>query len=216
MSIWNRIRINFRTEVTRLLDQVENHEAVADELLGKARQQLAAAETRLVRLQREREQLDQQQRDAVAKAEQWQTRAVQNATANQELALQCLQRKKAAAELARQREEELVQLDGLVHEVEQELDESRRLIGELNRRKQALAARDLSQRAQQDSRAASGDEELGRLLDRWEEQVRVRELERPMGRGKPVDRLEQQFREEEERDALARELAELKSNLNQA
>ncbi|KAF0095694.1 MAG: PspA/IM30 family protein [Puniceicoccaceae bacterium 5H] len=212
MNLWKRFNLTFRTEVTRLLDEVENHEAVADALLAKARQQLARAEMRLDRLQREREDLDQQQAEARNKAEQWQQRALQHADKDEALALQCLQRKKAAETWERQCTQEAAELEALIHEVEQELAESRRLIAELNRRKQGLAARELTARAQSDTRAAAGDEELTGLLDRWEEKVRARELQRPVTGGKQRDALEHRFAREEEQAELAAELAALRAH----
>jgi len=94
MSLMKRISATLTASVDNLVDQVENHDAVIEASIKKARQASADTRVRLGRLQKDGKRLEARIDKLKMDGDKWQERAVGAAKDDQDKALQCLQRKK--------------------------------------------------------------------------------------------------------------------------
>lgn len=208
MSVFRRITTTLSAQVDRLVGEIENHDAIVETGIRENRRALAKAKVRLARMhedgERMRRRLDGLRRDAEA----WRRRALANE--DEERAIECLRRAKAAAAQA----ESLGRSHCAHQEVEQrltrEVDAVRRRVDGLEHRRSLMRSRE----ATADAASRIRETESGSALDlddtfeRWE--IRVTEAELQSGEAAPLDAFESELIAGEERSALRAELAELK------
>ena len=193
--------------VDGVLAQVENHEAAAGSAIARIRRSTAEARVRLRRVERDAQKL----RETLAREEQavaaWRRRAT--GTENEDKALECVRRHKAA-------ERQVVVLRGRLTEQERahkELSEGiQRLNGrlsELIERRNVMRARQSRAEAAHGMTSATGCVgDIEDVFDRWES--RVGEIEIEIDEVEPVDAFEAAIESEEERATLRLELQRLR------
>ncbi len=198
-------------QMDQALAAVENHEALADSLIRDVRRATAQAKVRLDRVRADGERLRRslaEHREAEAR---WRERARECADSDEERAIDCLRRSRAAARAVPEVERRLAlhesterQLDADVARVEARLEQ-------LVHKRNLMRTRQSSAQAASSAHTADslGDGELDRVFDRWETQITELELEG--GTDADVDPLQLEYSEAEERQQLLAELAELRN-----
>ncbi len=208
MSIIKRLSATLHARLDRVVNQIENHDAVVEAALAESREALARAKVQLARVRQDGERLHKELAEMRGAETAWTERA-RAAADDEATALECLRRRNAArtrqselaAAISRHQESE-ERLGGDVKRAEEQLmrlSEQRNLM-----RTRESAAEALS--------LLSGFErtlpaELDRAFERWS--VRVTETELAAGGADAADPLARGFEAEEERAALRAELAEL-------
>ncbi|MEM6531968.1 MAG: PspA/IM30 family protein [Myxococcota bacterium] len=207
MNRWKRWSVSIRTRLDDVIGQIENHEAVVDEVIRDVHRAAARARVQLRRVQRDgsalRTRLEEERRAVV----DWRARAAR--TEDETRALECLRRAKRAERNAnglatRRAEHERAekQLTGDVRAIESrlsELRERRNLMQTRQSRAEAVSV----VRAPEDSLCSLDD-----VFDRWDS--RITEMEIVTGHGEPSDAFEDEFVTHEEEAELRAELQDLR------
>lgn len=209
MNRWKRWTVSIRTRLDDVIGQIENHEAVVEEMIRDVQRTSARARVQLRRVQRDGNELRHQLSASRAAELEWRDRARKLNDENKERALECLRRSKQAAKTATQlelrvqeheRAEKLLQGD--VKTVESQLSA-------LRGRRNIMRTR--QSQAEAISICAPPDDTLHSLenvFDRWDS--RITEMESVIGRLDTIDEFEETFVSEEEEAALLSELHELR------
>lgn len=208
MKKWfHRYRISLSSRVERVLDQVENHEAVVNAAVKEAREHAARARVKLNRVRRDGEALRERAARLTADAEQWQQRALLCAEKDRERARECLRRRSAA-----QAEHDRLQREATAHErlekqLTSDLQRVEERVRELQRRRHTMAARE--QRAEAAALTTEGEigllDDIEDVFERWEGKLAETEIRADLDH----DDFEDAFAHAENNAALDAELDEL-------
>lgn len=208
MKKWfHRYRISLNSRFERVLDQVENHEAVVKAAVQEAREHAARARVKLNRVHRDGEALRQRAEKLVADADQWQERAIRCAESDRERARECLRRRSAAQAERERLQREAAEHERLEKQLTSDLRRVEERVRELQRRRNSLSARE--QRAE--AAALTAPHETGLLDDiedvfeRWEGKLTETEIRADLDH----DTFEDAFTHAEDNAALDAELDEL-------
>lgn len=209
MNSVKRILISLKTQMSHVVDDFENHEALAtvaiDEIekIGRnSRIQLNRVRNRITELEKK---FEEQQADV----EKWSERAVKLESSDRESALNCVKRLKDAEKqieiLGRQRQQAIAQ----EKKISADLARISEQVGELKTRRESLIAR---QNVVQTTAKAGRDYgnpvgNASSLFDRWENQVLGSEFELPAD--DPTDAFEEHFEKQEYEVDLKETLAKL-------
>ncbi len=209
MSLIKRISTTLTASVDNLVDQVENHDAVIEASIKKARQAAADTRVRLGRLQKDGKQLEARIEKLRMDSEKWHERAVGAAKEDQDKALQCLQRKKQ-----NQGELDLLQKNLVAHRsterhVADNLKKVESRVSELSLQRNSFRSRESAARANHIIQRLEGDHSSGieETFDRWESRLLAQETEYPLM--EVEDLLDNEYIEAEQRLELELELEEL-------
>jgi phage shock protein A len=194
--------------VDGVLAQVENHEATVDAAIVRVRKSVARARVQVRRVDRDHASLEDALATEIEAESAWRQRA--RTTEDEETALECLRRAKAAHRHS-------TRLRNRITEHERSLKELNDGIGELSGRLRELVERRNVMRTRQ-SRAEAihgmavatsplGD--LNDLFERWE--TRVAEVEIAGECGEIADAFESEFERADETAALREELRQMRS-----
>lgn len=206
MNTFRRIKVSISTGVNRLLDSVENHEAVADEAIRQAREAVAKATVRLERVRRDTAALRRRVEELRASETNWEQRALRERDGNRARAVECLERRNHARAEASRLDLALQEQERVETDLVAKLDAMRRRVEELTRRRNLLGVRE------QRARAGAAMEESAdpdAALERWEEQVLAAEIATGSDLAGAADPLERHYRDSEVRSDLEAELDEL-------
>lgn len=212
MKRWKRWTTALVSRIDHVAAQVENHQALAESVIGDVRRAAARAKVQLARVLKDGERLardlGQRREDEI----RWRERARQCAESDEKRAIECLRRSKASH---RQ-----------IPEIERRLEEHRKAETQLGRdvgaieerlatlREQRNLMRTRQSRAEAMSQVAGAESvgcgDLEEVFDRWD--TRITELELDGDSMSHVDSLELEFEETEETEDLLAELAELQAS----
>jgi len=210
MKKWfHRYRISLSSRMERVLDQVENHEAVVEAAIKEAREHAARARVKLNRVHRDGESLRERAKQLTTDAEQWQARAVSCAEENRERARECLRRRTAAQAEQQRLEREAAEHERLEKQLTSDLRRVEERIRQLQRRRHTLAARE--QRAEAAVLTAPGEvgllDDIEDVFERWEGKLTESEIRADLDH----DTFEDAFTHAEDNAALDAELDALLS-----
>ncbi len=206
MKIFKRIQVSCAAGFNRLLDHVENYEAVANESIRSAKSAYAKGQVRLNRVQNDTQKLKARVAEASKQADAWRTRALKAKDANREKAIECLSRRKQAEGDLKKNEDLLKEQERVEAELQSKLKTMRARIDELERKRNLLTVRDQGAKAAEAmADCATSDE----IFERWEEQVLECELSSPEYSESDTDSFTREIQTEEDRAALEAELDEL-------
>jgi phage shock protein A len=197
--------------INSLIDQVENHEAVAEAALGEIQESLLKAKFQLRRIQNEQKKLQEKIHQCRDEESKWRERAIRSEKEDRERAIECVRRMKKlqdeTATLTQQANEHAQlerQLTSDVNAIEAKFDE-------LKRRRSALAARESRAEAFQSVHRNQSGRQVEDAFERWERTVMRTEISAETSSPESVDSLTEQFSSEEERKDLEAMLSELVS-----
>ncbi len=212
MNSIKRLCITMNAHINSMIDQVENHEAVAEAALADIREALGNAKYQLGRLQNEQKQMESREQALRALEIKWKDRAVQastlTGTQNHERAIECVRRlKNTQSELTalgnaitehRNLEKVLVHD---VHGIEEKFND-------LKRRRSMLAARESRAEVLQSISKHESQISAGSAFERWERSILRSEVNSEKA-FEPQDHLNSEFNKEEEQIELEVMLSEL-------
>lgn len=210
MSIFKRVSASLHAHVDKLVGQMENHDAVVEAALKEQRQAVARAKVRLERLSREGERLRREEETARREVSLWTDRARQS-TGDEETALECLRRRRAAQARCDELAEALRRHGAAQEKLARDVGEAEMRVRNLDQQRHLMRTR---QSAAEALRATDGTEGTGPIdveaaFERWSETVTEAELATEPST--QADPLAHRFEEREERDALKAELDALMS-----
>jgi len=212
MNLLRRITATINATMNDVVGRVEDHDAIIDASLQQCRQAAARTRTRLTKVKRDGAQLQSKRDKLVEDIALWTERAIDNADADEEIALNCLKRKKWA-------ETERGRLEGMILEhteiessLQARLEQIEARLREINLKRNSMRSRQSLAEAMQIMEKLDGDSgsTVDDTFERWETVLLERELFASDECTK--DRFEMQFVEQEERESLLQELKTLSVN----
>ena len=205
MHTFKRLFATLTAGFDSFIDQVENHEAVAEAVVADVRRQAARLKVQINRLDTHIRRLNEQRQQALDEAEQWRERALRVAEDDDRRGLYCARQYRDAETRAGQLASQISEHTGLRDNVQRELAAVEDKLNELQMRKTLLSSRSAHA---QSSKVAAGvafaEEDAEGVFERWETQIAQNEYLTAVHAPGPVDPLRTEF-EEEERDASLRE-----------
>lgn len=200
MNSVKKLLISLKTQVSHVVDDFENHEALTavaieeiEKIGRKTRIQLNRVRNRIRALEKN---IEEQKKDV----DKWSKRAVSLESSDRERALNCMKRLKGTEKqieiLSRQHEEAV----GQEKKIAADLARISEQLGELKTRRETLIARqNVAQATGTVSRSTANPAgDVNSVFERWENQVIGSEFEFPADN--PADTFEEEF-EKQEHDA---------------
>lgn len=206
MSLFKRWTSTVYSSFDWMISQVENHEALVSSALREMKQAGAKAHAQLKQIQRDGAAMQRRISELKELEESWKQRALKAHEEDRERALECLQRRKQASSERRTLDEQLLKHSSFEKQLTADLKVIEQRISALKRKKHTLSAR----QHRSDALRASAPEEIGLIaeiddiFERWELKLDQRE-DFSVCR----DTFEDEFIEEESREALNKELEQL-------
>lgn len=203
-----KITVSVSTAIERVLNQMENHEAVAESALRDLQCRLAQAVAQLRRLERIGCALEREHATAQQEATRWRSRA--KASSNDEQAIECLRRCKQGQQRLKELCERLTEQRELEVRLRRDIELLEQRFRALVSRRDALRARESRARAFElvSAELAVDAAPVEDVFERWETTVVEREYLSVTT--DDWDALEAGLASQEERDELLRQLKELR------
>lgn len=213
MNSIKRICISMNAHINSMIDQVENHEAVAEAALSEIRESMANAQYQLVRLQNEQKQMEARELALKALELKWKERAIQAGTGNHERAIECVRRLKGTQAEISSLAGALIEHRNLEKILVNDVRGIEEKFTELKRRRSLLAARESRAEALQSINKHENKIAVGGAFERWERSIMRAEID--TGKlAEPVDHLSLELSIEEEKLELESLLSELLTSEN--
>lgn len=208
MRTFKRLFATLTAGFDSFIDQVENHEAVAEAVVADVRRQAARLKVQLSRLDQHIDRLGRQRQQALEEAQQWRERALRVAEDDDTRGLYCARQYRETEARANRLEEQISEHTGLRASVQRELAAVEDKLNELQLRKTLLSSRSAHADA---SKVAAGvafaEQDAEGVFERWETQITQSEYLTSTGVSVPVDPLRTEFEEQEREAALREQLA---------
>ena len=191
----------------RFVDQVENHEAVAESVIREVTASAARLKVQRQRLLIEIERLHAERESQSGEQAKWRERAAGLASSDEARALECVRRMHRAEARVKELAAQAGSQQQLADQLAADLADVEARLRDLRVRKTSLAARDARSRALIEPAAPT---DTGALFDRWEARVVEAEYGAPTTETlRTADAFEQTFTEEETDAALRSALDEI-------
>ena len=205
MNPFRRLKATITAQFGDFLDQIENHEAVADALIREVERSAAKARVQLRRVKDDGERLGRRVRELGEARAQWTDRALRIGDTDRPRALECVRRIERADGDRRAAEEQLGEQRKLEAQLTRDLASIEENLAQLRRKRNALASRQSRAEA---LRVLQGDDlgiltEIDGIFARWETKVTEYEVSGGAGDGGgEADDLATGFLREEEKVRL--------------
>lgn len=206
MSLINRIYATVTARVDRVVSEIENHDAVIESAIRDNQQSLARAKVRFNRLQADGRRI-RQRLDQLQKAEQqWSDRARNNAEGNEQIALQCLKKRRECRQQIATLESTLAEHDNAESRLASNMKTVEQRLRDINQQRNLMRSRESTAEAMRTFNAIKGycGVNIDDTFEKWE--TRVLEAELASGDVETTDELEERFIEKEEIEDLRLEL----------
>ncbi len=218
MGVFDRISRMIRSNISELLDKVEDPEKVLQQIVIDMQQDLREAKLQVAAAIRDQKKLETRYQETLATADKWEKQAISAVEAgNDTLAREILRRKQTAEQLARGYKVQLDEQSESVQSLRTSLATLQAKIEEARRRKDLLIARQKRAQAQKTiSKTMGGMSKSSALatLENMEGKVRAAEIQAEAMAEIEADDLEARFAELEN-DDVNDELARLKAKVAQ-
>ena len=206
MGTFSRWSTSFVAHINAMIQKVENHEALADVTICDMQRAAGRAKAHLARVKRETASLERsinQQREEVAC---WEARAVAVAQEDREKARACIARKREAERKYDQLHHRYAEQHAAQETLEADVKHIIQKIDDLKRKRQVLQSRQSRTEAIKAVHAVdSGQTHVDDVFDRWEFSIIEEETVQGL-HSETTDALEEDFRREEEAQAIDAEL----------
>ncbi len=210
MNPFKRLSTGVAAQFNALIDQVENHEAVAEGVIRSVENAAAKAKVQLKRVQHDSNKLKTRLHQLQNDQELWRARVKKVHTIDEKRALECVRRlKRVESELVAAEEEYARQL-----EIKKQLTADVALIDDrlksLKRKKNVFSTRQSRAEALEGLHPESDSlmSELEGVFDRWDTKITRQEIKVEC-ESTEVDDLDDEFRAEEEEAELKTYLQEI-------
>ena len=224
MSIWQRIKTLFKSNVNAAISKREDPEKILNQLIIDMREQLVTAKKQVAIAIADEKRLKKQFEEAAEKANEWEKKAMLAVKAERDdLAVQALNRQKEAANLAKEYQKQFEGQREATEKLRASLRQLNDKIEEARRKKDLLVARQRRAEAQgkiHETLSNMGDNSAFDTFDRMAEKVDQMEAEAEAHEELSDDMsgmdLEAQFRDLESSAGADDALAALKERMGQS
>lgn len=208
MNRMKRWTMSVTSWVDGVLAQVENHEAAVAAAVGRVRQSTARARVQLKRVERDQQSLRDRLGHEERAVEVWRRRA--KSADDEEVALECMRRFKAAERRLQQLRQRLAEHERSHKELSEGIRVLNARLCELSERKNLMRTRQSRAEAAHGMASTSGPiGDLEEVFDRWE--TRVGEIEIASECAEPIDAFEAHLEAVDETADLRLELEALRA-----
>ncbi|MCB0366396.1 MAG: PspA/IM30 family protein [Bdellovibrionaceae bacterium] len=202
MSTFRRISATLTAQFNEFLNQVENHEAVAEESIRRFSSQMQEARFRVRVLEREINRYKERIETLATQKVRWQDRARNYAESDREKALACVQRAQRLEKDIAHWQSSLKEMESQRVELCRGLNQVEKRFEEMKRKQKLLSSREARARMIKSFQDGTPvPEDLEGVFDRWELQVMRREAAADSG-DICVDSLSENLDSEEEKVEL--------------
>lgn len=225
MSLLKRLSVTLFSRIDGVVADIENHDALIKVALEEQSQKIVQAKVQLRKLNRNKRNLELNIDKLVQSQQVWKARAIAESTKDQQRAMQCLQRKKQVDQevehLQKNHQEFSIMIDKLASDIragELELEQIKQKREMLSARQSSTEMTQTIHRNQQ-----SNLNQLHETFDRWEANIESKSssieatnqlnslLDDSSLSSATLDSFEKEYKDKEDQQALAAELAELVS-----
>ena len=195
----SRIMATITAQFDQLVNQIENHEAVAEASLSQLRQDISGARVQYKMMQKDIESLVSQQQRLEKDLSTWQARAVQYSETDKEKALHCMRKIKLVEKDLEQLAERQSQLEEAADKLQSQLTRVESQYKDLSAKLQAFRGRDKAA-AMSTSAMEQADytDSIDDVFNRWDRKILYKEVSTDFDSDQIVDEIEQEFKTEEE------------------
>lgn len=203
MNAFKRISIALNAQISSMIDQIEDHEALANAALADIRDSLLRTKFQVKRIQNEQRAFEQRLEELGREEQDWKKRALASRDQEQdkERALECVRRLAKAQEEAKTVASQLTEHRKIEAQLSEDVRKIEMKFEELKRKKNTLAARESRSEALKKVAHYQACGEDMSVLDRWENKILKSEVESG-GFEEAPDEFAKQFTDEEEKRKL--------------
>ena len=206
----SRIMATITAQFDQLVNQIENHEAVAEASLRQLRQDISGARVQYKMMQKDIESLVSQQQRLEKDLSTWQARAVQDSETDKEKALHCMRKIKLVEKDLEQLAERQSQLEEAADKLQSQLTRVESQYKDLSAKLQAFRGRDkAAAMATSAMEQADYTDSIDDVFNRWDRKILYKEVSTDFDSDQIVDEIEQEFKTEEELKDLEMSLRQL-------
>ncbi|NQZ02633.1 MAG: hypothetical protein HRT45_18380 [Bdellovibrionales bacterium] len=206
----SRIMATITAQFDQLVNQIENHEAVAEASLRQLRQDISGARVQYKMMQKDIESLVSQQQRLEKDLSTWQARAVQYSETDKEKALHCMRKIKLVEKDLEQLAERQSQLEEAADKLQSQLTRVESQYKDLSAKLQAFRGRDkAAAMATSAMEQADYTDSIDDVFNRWDRKILYKEVSTDFDSDQIVDEIEQEFKTEEELKDLEMSLRQL-------
>ena len=217
MTLIKRLRATIVGNLDTVVGQIENQDAVVDAIVRDARQALAAAKVRLVRVSHDASRMQTELVDLDRAIAQWTVRASHLANAeidaaDQQKALACLAQRKICTAQKTQLTARIAEHKVIHQRLAADVSLAEDRLGEVLNKQHLMRTRESAANAIKGINRLeySAGDDLAATFERWDMKITESELLTGLARKQSdVDEFEQTFLAEENEAQLKRELSEL-------
>lgn len=205
MSIIKRTFTTVYSKLDNMVGEIENHEALIRAAIDEQRKKIAKARVQMARLQNHEITSSKQLAKLRFDEKQWGNRAVQEAENNEDLALQCMQRRKAQQEAITKLDEGISEYQLAITTMKTDISRSEEELVSISQKHQLMKAREASAEALSVVSDVGGSrlDNLADSFDRWEIKLGHTAQSELL---EPVDDLEARYLSKESEQQLRVEL----------
>jgi phage shock protein A len=206
MSLINRIYATVSARVDRVVSEIENHDAVVESAIRDNQQSLARAKVRFNRLQTDGRRIQQRLENLRTAEQQWCARARNNAEGDEQIALQCLKKRRECRQQIATLENALSDHINAEGKLSRDMSTIEERLREINQQRNLMRTRESTAEAMRTFNSIKDycGVSIDDTFEKWE--TRVLEAELASGNLECTDELEERFIEEEEIEDLRLEL----------
>lgn len=211
MNAIHRLALTLRAQFEDFVDQVENHEAVAEAALNQFRANVVDAKFRLRCLEKEITRAEERTGDLARESAQWKSRALESEAKDRDRALECVKRMRAADLEKTHLETQISEMRRVHDDVQRDVRRVESQYEDLRRQHKILVSRQSRTEALRAVRATAP--EAPAVFERWQAKVEKSEIHNEvLAVTESLDSFAEEYRHEEDRRALEELLADLHSD----
>jgi len=206
MSIFKRLSLSWFAKLDDLVTEIENHQAIIEAALKEHAQKVAEAKVQKNQLTQQLQHFEKQILKLKSEQNNWKRRAAELADSDQESALECVRRVRAAENKIESLNTSLIQYNQAVNRLDQHIEKGDSELDLLRQKLDLLKARQASTNATNSNALNNQDnlEEVQKAFTNWEKKVAVNELVN--NSGLESDPFAEKFEKEESEQKLKDEL----------
>ncbi|XOV84711.1 MAG: PspA/IM30 family protein [bacterium] len=211
MNVFRRVTATLTQSIDKVVDQIENQDAVAEAALRQVRKNAGQAKVRLAALARDRDELAARLDSLRSVARRWTDRAARLGHEAEDKALECLRRRRHAEARIAQTEQVLAEYDARVEQLGASVAQMEERLLSLTQKRAVLRTRDAVSNAQCTLRRLQEQDcdGLDAIYERWEARLLADEYGAVSTNLTAPDTFERDLDAAEEQASLQAELAAL-------
>jgi phage shock protein A len=171
MKALKRLTMTLSAQINSMVDQLENHEAVANMALEEIRETMMQARFQIRRVQNEQRVYEQRLTEMEQEEKRWRERALRAQSESHDKALECVRRLKKTTDEITALKQQILHHGTLEEQLTVDVKRIESKFEELKRKRNLLAARQSRSEALAAVTEHGGSEDVGHIFERWEQKV---------------------------------------------